>query len=150
MAGYEATAIEHCYRQGFELYVPMMVDRQIVNGKRVETRRPRFKGYGFVSLDLDQDQWRSVNGTRGVRHLLPLHLERPAPLPIGFIERLQTEPEKAEEIIIAFAVDDLVRFIAGPFASYTATIVSQHGGRLRARLDIGAMVETTVDVVERA
>jgi transcription antitermination factor NusG len=150
MAGYEATAVEHCSRQGFELYVPMLLDRRIDQGKRIEVRRPRFKGYGFVALDLDQDQWRSVNGTRGVRHLLPLHLERPSPLPMGFIERLQAEPEKAEEIIIAFAVDDMVRFIAGPFASYTATILSQDGGMLRARLELGAIVHAAVDTVEPA
>jgi transcriptional antiterminator RfaH len=148
MVGYEATAVEHCSRQGFELYVPMLLDREIDQGRRVEVRRPRFKGYGFVSLDLDQDQWRSVNGTRGVRHLLPLHLERPSPLPIGFIERLQAEPEKVEEIIVEFAIDDLVRFISGPLASYSARIVGQDGDKLRARLDSGAVVHAPVHAVE--
>jgi transcription antitermination factor NusG len=34
---------------------------------RIEVRRvPFFPGYLFVALDLDHDQWRSVNGTIGV------------------------------------------------------------------------------------
>lgn len=149
MPGNEGIAIEHLVRQGFEIYIPMMVNRQVNDhGKWADVRRYRFRGYGFVSLDLDQDQWRSVNGTRGVRYLLPQHLERPTPLPVGFIERLMAMPEKTEQIIIEFAIDDLVRFVAGPFETYHARIVAQDDQKLRARLPSGAMVNTTTDAVE--
>lgn len=162
--GYEATASEHLARQGFESFIPYgrpvepagkyEIEPEYVRAgkKLVATGLPRFRGYAFVSLDLDCDQWRSVNGTRGVRHLLPLACERPIPMPTGFVERLIIEPSKAEEILIEYAADQLVRIIAGPFAGSKATVRSQDkpGGKIRGELESGWPVTLPVEEIERA
>lgn len=165
MVGYEATALVHLARQGFESFIPYgrpaeparkyEIEPEYVRAgkKLVATGLPRFRGYAFVSLDLDCDQWRSVNGTRGVRHLLPLACERPIPLPMGFVERLRTEPGKADEILIEYAADQLVKIIAGPFAGNKATVRSQDkpGGRIRGELaESGWPVSLPIEEIEPA
>lgn len=72
-------------RQNFTYFTPMALD-----GFPVEIE-PLFPGYIFVNLDIDYDQWRSVNGTRGVVGLLPRLAERPQALPDGLVEELQAE-----------------------------------------------------------
>lgn len=80
------TAATNLSRQGFEAFFPLL--RLRITRKK-ETIVPLFKGYAFVHLDLDEDRWRSVNGTYGVVGLIPKHLVRPQPNVEGFVERLK-------------------------------------------------------------
>lgn len=151
MPSMEATASEHLSRQGFEHCIPMQLERIIdKHSKIVETRHPRFRGYGFVRLDLDVDRWRSVNGTRGVRHLLPLHHERPLPLPVGFVEELKAQPEKAEEIVALFASNEMVRVLAGAWAGQQAkTLDQRQGGDVQIAFDNGMKAWVPPYILER-
>ncbi len=84
----ELRAARHLKRQGFDAYLPLC--RRIRrHARREETvLRPLFPRYIFVSLDLDVDRWRSVNGTVGVSRLV-CQGERPAPLPDGVVDGLR-------------------------------------------------------------
>lgn len=126
MAGYEATAVEHLSRQGFTPYVPMLTERaRNERGKLIEVTRPRFRGYGFVRFDLDDNTWHAINGTRGVRHLLPQHRTQPLALPAGFVERLMAMPERIEDVLAEFATNDLVRVVSGACMGQSATVTGQ-------------------------
>ena len=78
---------------------------------------PFFPGYLFVRLDLEQERWRSINGTIGVIRLVAFGSGgRPAPLPEGFVERLGALSgseglENGEKL----TAGDPVRVIGGPF-----------------------------------
>lgn len=151
--GQEALAIEHLSRQGFENFIPMRAeDRKDRRGKIIEVRVPRFRGYGFVSLDLNVDQWRSVNGTWGVRHLLPAHLKKPLPLPNGFIEMLMAEPEREEEILAEFLADEMVKILTGALAGWSAKVVVQPapGEDVQIEFENGVRSWARVDTIERA
>jgi transcriptional antiterminator RfaH len=66
----ELTARDNLSSQGYSVFLPMM-QKTIKHARKVETvLRPLFPRYIFVSLDLNRDQWRSINGTAGVVYLM--------------------------------------------------------------------------------
>lgn len=78
------TAEANLKRQNYNPFFPEIIDKK-------NNTTPLFKGYGFVQLDIDIHQWRSVNGTRGVIQLIPkLTNEKALPKPIdsAFVEEL--------------------------------------------------------------
>lgn len=79
---FQSTADFHLRRQHFQPFFPQ------IELKRSKIQ-PLFKGYGFVKFDLHQDQWLSINGTRGVIALLPKKRLHPCPMADGFVEYLQ-------------------------------------------------------------
>lgn len=96
------TADHHLKRQGFTLFLP-----RIELARRRKAAEPvtelMFRGYGFVYLDVLQDQWLSVNGTRGVIGLLPRHAALPMPMREGLVELLQaSDPVREEDFLDVF------------------------------------------------
>ena len=66
----EAKAKRHLINQGFTTYLPVY-RRRVRHARRSEIAlRPLFPGYLFVRLDPEQQRWRSINGTVGVRQIL--------------------------------------------------------------------------------
>ncbi len=120
----EARADLNLRRQGFESWLPRLRQTRR-HARRIDNVLvPLFPGYLFVSLDLDQQPWRSINGTFGVRRLL-CENERPAPLVQGFIDTLRETVD--EDGLVAVPKDDFkcgdqVRLIAGPFADMVGTL----------------------------
>jgi transcription elongation factor/antiterminator RfaH len=113
----EAGAAVQLARQGFDVFWPQ-IDRTVKHARQLRTRRVSlFPGYLFVSLDLDRDRWRSVNGTFGVRALV-MAGDRPVPVPSGLVEDLRGLA--AAGGLIQFdtqlAVGQDVRVLTGPFA----------------------------------
>jgi transcription antitermination factor NusG len=81
----------------------------------VDVKAPFFPGYLFVSLDLDCERWRSINGTVGVIRLVAFGSGgRPTPLPRGFVERLQELNDGNCPIANELRAGDRVRVIGGP------------------------------------
>ena len=78
LAGLEATAIYHLSRAGITAYSPTLVDRVA----------RYFPGYVFVELE---GPWEAgiVNRTRGIHRMLPIHLDTPLALPVGFVEEFR-------------------------------------------------------------
>jgi transcription antitermination factor NusG len=58
------TATFNLERQGFKSFFPEALSE---DNKTI----PLFKGYGFVEIDVNRHQWRSVIGTRGVVRYVP-------------------------------------------------------------------------------
>lgn len=140
LAHREATALAHLQNQNFETFLP----------RRRKTRRharkfdivlaPFFPGYLFVKLDLGRDRWRSINGTRGVAHLV-MRGEGPAPAPVGIIETLREACDDAG-ILQLPDIDNLeagqtVRILSGAFADLVGELDRlDESGRVRVLLDI--------------
>ncbi len=110
------------------------------HARRMETvLAPLFPGYVFVSFDVDNDQWSSINGTLGVRRLIRFGPTRPQPMPDAAMIQLLG---RCRDGIMIRLIDDIqagdaVRIISGPFADQLAKVESlDDKGRVRVLLDI--------------
>jgi transcription elongation factor/antiterminator RfaH len=113
--GREQLALVHLARQSFESFCPTRLKTLRRGHKHVKVKAPFFPGYLFVSLDLDSERWRSINGTIGVMRLVAFGSGgRPTPLPRGFVERLHQLNEGNCPIAGELRAGDRVRVIGGP------------------------------------
>ncbi|WP_445558106.1 transcription termination/antitermination protein NusG [Ochrobactrum sp. A-1] len=135
-AGRENVAELNLQRQGFETWMPRQIRWVSHARRRYERRIPFFPGYMFISLDLNKQRWRQVNGTVGVRSLI-MQGDLPVPCPIGLIEALQTQfgSEGIVDVAETFTVGASVRITSGPFSEAVGTLVHLDGvGRVRILL----------------
>lgn len=113
----EAVAEENLRRQSFRTFIPRTL-KNIKHARKIETRKvPFFPGYGFVEMDLERQRWRSINGTRGVLHLI-MARETPTPVPRGVVEEFLefSDADGIVDLSRGLAVGSKVRLRAGPFA----------------------------------
>ena len=126
--------------QRFQVFLPLR-EKTWRHARRIEVRRvPSFLGYLFVALDLDRDQWRSVNGTIGVQRLVTAGGDaRPVPLPRGLVEGWRSETDdqgclRHEELL---RVGQAVRIQSGPLGDQLGELVElDDSGRVRVLIEI--------------
>ncbi len=134
----ELRAVRHLESQDYRVFCPRF--RKTVRHAR-KTKRvlvALFPHYLFVSLDISREQWRSINGTRGVARLLTQD-GTPLPVPHGIINglRARTRADGTFDWAPSFKVGDAVRFVDGPFAELLGTIeYLDAAGRVRVLLDL--------------
>ena len=134
----ETRAVFHLERQGYRVFCPRY--RKVVrhSRKRTSTLAPLFPSYLFLRLDVSRDQWRSVNGTRGVVRLI-MQSEVPQPVPRGIVEALQARmsADGAMDWTPTFKIGQAVRIADGPFADFVGTLERlDAAGRVRVLLDL--------------
>lgn len=147
--GRDRTAAEHLRRQAFSVFLPVVLER--------DRTIPLFPGYLFVALDLRQ-RWETVNGTRGVTHLLPHFAERPAPVRRGYVEALQARAEAGEfdlraayETSLGYVRGDEVEVLSGALAEKRGTFQWQKGSRVQLLFYVlGAATKVTLDAAHLA
>jgi transcription elongation factor/antiterminator RfaH len=103
--------------QRFSVFLPRY-HKTVKHGRQFHTvLAPLFPGYLFVALDLDQERWRAINGTLGVRSLV-MAGERPQSLPEGVVEALiaMQNPLGVTSFLSELKLGQRVRMLAGPFA----------------------------------
>ena len=121
--GLERIAKGHLENQGFTTYLPRR-RRERRHARKVDSILvPFFPSYIFVAFDIEQDPWRSVNGTYGIRYLVGMG-DSVLPVPDGVIAAIR-ERENAEGLIdIAeeppFAPGEVVEITRGALAAQTA------------------------------
>src|SRR3954453_10602800 len=124
--------------QGFRAFLPQ-ITRTVSHARRLRTvRTPLFPAYAFVSLDLERERWRSVNGTFGVARLVMAH-ERPVPVPPGVVESLLNlrDANGVVRLDHDLSVGQRVELTAGPFAQAIGDLVRLDGPeRVKVLLDI--------------
>jgi len=134
--------------QGFGVFCPCVMDIVVTHGRKVPIGRAVFPGYLFVAFNDEDNAWKSINYTRGVVHLLPLHSEIPIAVPGEFIERMReiSSPTEAAEAVVLFAENEVVRIIAGPFAGYVGRVLDSRAGATRVQIPLFAGREVPVTV----
>lgn len=114
----ERLAVNELRNQNFQTFFPVIRHLPRTSRGRLGDSRisPLFPKYVFVSLDLELDQWRSINGTRGVTRLICMDEDRPSAVSPFVMERLLAAGEIIEEreAGLPFNINDLVEFIEGP------------------------------------
>lgn len=115
----EARAAQQLRNQGFAVFLPLC-RRLRRHARRSETvLRPLFPRYLFVALDAEHQRWRSVNGTRGIVHLV-CQGDRPAAVPAGVVEALQARADGTGavplDVLAVFERGQRLEITEGPFA----------------------------------
>ena len=117
------TASENLRRQGFGVFLPLIMKTTKKNGKFLDIKAPLFPGYLFMSAHSDPIQWKSVNGTRGISRAVTLDgVYRPVNSSI--IEGLQyrcNEQGVVQELNDVVA-GDRVKIERGPFADFICKV----------------------------
>ena len=83
----EAGAEMQLNNQGYQTFLPRIKATRRHARKIENILSPFFPRYLFIVLNMQRDQWRSVNGTFGVSGLV-MQGDRPLPVPFGIIEPL--------------------------------------------------------------
>lgn len=108
-----------------------------------------FPGYMFVSLNIEVDRWRSINGTFGVRSLI-MQGQRPVPCPVGLVEQFiaLTDAEGLLDFSSALQTGNAVRILSGPFAELVGVLEKLDSvSRARVLLNImGGDISVSMDV----
>jgi len=104
-------------RQGFEVYLPKYQKRQR-HARRVEhVRRPLFPRYLFVRFDPERAQWRAINGTIGVAHLVS-HGDRPVAVPDKIVDAIKARHNDDDLVVLhsphSFRPGQKLEIIDGP------------------------------------
>ena len=123
----EKLAIAHLERQGFETHCPLVARSKMVAKRPVVVSEALFPGYVFVQF-AGKSRWRSINGTVGVLRLVTFGND-PAPVPNGFVERLQETVDEFGNVTFEedFQLGDAVRVIGGPFDDLRGSLASAPG-----------------------
>ena len=134
----EFRAKHHLELQGFCVFCPRY-RRTVRHARKTKSAlAPLFPNYLFVRLDLSRDQWRSVNGTRGVVRLL-MQDGAPQAIPHGVVDNLQakTRADGTFDWTSTFEIGGTVRIADGPFAELLGTLeYLDAAGRVRVLLEL--------------
>lgn len=135
----EALAALHLDRQRFEYFLPRYRKARR-HARKVDTvLAPLFPGYIFVRFDRDCSNWRSINGTFGVRRLICSESGALRAMPGRIVEHLQSRCDGNiyQTPVERFRPGQKVRIITGPFADLTAQVLTlDDKGRVALLLDI--------------
>ena len=118
--------VEHnLARQGFQTLCPRFMKSRRHARRTEQVLTPLFPGYVFVRFDRQRHQWRSINGTYGVRNLVGPSVA-PQAVPHGIVEDLEARCENGvlTSLVTEYAPGETVRILTGPLADRLATIVS--------------------------
>lgn len=134
----EGRAKHHLEMQGYRVFCPRC-RKTIRHARKTKSGfSPLFPNYLFVHLDLSRDQWRSVNGTRGVVRLL-MQDGAPQAVPNGVVDNLQakTRADGTFDWTSTFEIGGTVRIADGPFAELLGTLeYLDAAGRVRVLLEL--------------
>lgn len=150
----EALAALHLERQSFDFFLPRYRKTRRHARKFDTVLAPLFPGYIFVRFDREQANWRSINGTFGVRRLICGEGGMLRSMPSRVVEALQA---RCRGGIFEAALDSLkpgekVRILHGPFAELIAQVKSlDDRGRVALLLDVlgGGVYHSETRSVER-
>ena len=134
----ERIALDNLDRQGFATYCPF-IRRRRSHARRVEeVLRPLFPGYLFVNVRSEQDCWRPILSTYGVRTLVRCG-DRPSLLDQRFIRALQAREVDGAVVRppVPYQIGQQVQVVVGPFEGLVATILSlDEKNRVTVLLDL--------------
>ena len=67
-----ATTCKNLRRQGFDVFLPLIITTMKKSGKFLDIKAPLFPGYLFMGSSIDPVPWKSVNGTKGISKAVTL------------------------------------------------------------------------------
>jgi transcriptional antiterminator RfaH len=124
----EKLAQEHLERQGYEIYLPLILGRIRKRGRTEKSIQPMFPRYLFIYLSDRTDNWGPIRSTIGVSNLVKFGINA-AKLPEDLIIKLKENEENKGFHDLPDAKlkcgDNLI-IAEGPFEGYEATLFSKN------------------------
>lgn len=110
-------------RQGFEVFLPMIIKTDRKRGQFVSNHKPLFPGYLFMGTTLRQVPWTSINGTRGVARAVQLD-GKYRKINEEIIEGIKSRCDVSGIVQQAtnFVSGDNVKIEKGPFTDFICTV----------------------------
>lgn len=122
----------------FKVYIPHQQKVVISEGKKRTVDEKLYPGYVMVLMDLSDDAWHIVRGTRGVTGFVGTGTN-PTPLPESEVRALlkftKMDTPKFEA---KFSVGDSVKIIDGPFAEFLGKVeeVNDEHGKVKVLVSV--------------
>lgn len=110
----------------FQILIPTEQELTTRGGKRMLVDKKVFPGYILVQMNLTDDAYKLVKSTSGVTGFVQSG-NRPVPLEDFEVRRIMQNLETSKEVPkVAFAKNDVIRVVEGPFSDYTGKIEEVH------------------------
>ena len=123
----EKLAQEHLQRQGYRVYLPLILGRTKQRGRTVRSIQAMFPRYLFIHLSDKSDDWGPIRSTIGVSNLVRFGM-KPAVIPDCLIQDLR-QREDAEGLqavpIKKLKMEVKVRIAEGLFEGYEGIYTSK-------------------------
>jgi transcriptional antiterminator RfaH len=150
----ESVALENLQRQGYESYLPRVLNRRRRRGRYVKLVEPMFPRYLFMHLSDQTDNWGPIRSTIGVSNLVRFGMQ-PARMPGDLIDALRDREDENGLQQIAHREPqpgDRIRIVEGIMAGYEAIFEARSGKqRVSLLLEIAntrARVQVSRDDIE--
>lgn len=137
----EQRAADNLLNQGYNCFLPLMTVDKVKNNAVVKVHQPLFGRYLFIELSASTSNWMPIRSTKGVSNMVSF-ANKPARVPSGLIEALQSAPELA---LSKFEPQQLLTVQSGAFAGLTGVfqkLVNEPDGESRALLLVEILYKT--------
>lgn len=129
--------------QILEVTVPMQDVVEIKNGVRKQIQKKRFPGYVLINMVMNDNTWYVVRNTRGVTGFVGPG-SKPVPLTEEELRPLMSDEE---QVIVSYAVGDLVTAIAGVWEGTVGKVISVNDSKQTVTINVDMFGrETPVDI----
>jgi transcriptional antiterminator NusG len=123
-----------------EIMVPREEVVELKDGQKVSSQRKFFPGYILVEMEMNDDTWHVVKGTRQVSGFLGSG-GKPRPMPQREVDALIHQIAEGIEHPkpkVMFDIGDAVRVMDGPFASFNGVVeeVMEEKAKLKVSVSI--------------
>lgn len=117
------TACKNLQRQGFDVFLPLIIKTSKKSGKFLDTKVPLFPGYLFMGTAIAPIPWKSINGTRGVSAAVTLDgIYRSVSIQIIEGLRRRCDYDGVIQSLNEIVSGDRVKIERGPFADFICTV----------------------------
>ena len=110
-------------RQGFKTFLPLDDTTSRNMSRFINTTRPLFPGYMFITFDRTESKWHKINNTYGVSRLITGNSILKS-IPTSFVDSLMKRYDLSDKLlpIQKLKKGDQVTVLKGPFANFIATV----------------------------
>ncbi len=121
-------------RDLFQILIPTEQELTTRSGKRVLVDKKVFPGYILVQMNMTDDTYKLVKSTSGVTGFVQSG-NKPVPLEDYEVKRILTNLETSKEAPkVAYAKNDVIRVVEGPFSDYTGKIEEVNADREKLKV----------------
>ena len=118
-----STAFEQLKRQGFEVFLPLIIKTAKRNGKFLEFKAPLFPGYLFIGTSTDPIPWNKINSTRGVSKAVTLDgVYRPVSSHIIKGIKRRCNVDNVIQRLDNIVPGNRIKIESGPFTEFICTV----------------------------
>ena len=110
-------------QQDFETFLPLNNTTSRYASRFINTNRPLFPGYMFITFDRKKSKWHKINNTYGVSRLVTFNSILKS-IPTSFVNSLMKQYDSTGKLLPMQKLKkgDQVTVLKGPFANFIANV----------------------------